>query len=288
MAYPVISAPYGLKPVNEIGGLPYAGSTRMVPIATGYAANIFFGDVVKLSAGTAIQDTYTPATAPTTPIPGVIGIFVGCEYTLAATGQRIRAQYWPSGTVAQDAVAYVVDDPRVVIKVVMGSQATALANTSSGVGYASQQFVGTNVYPLYGNTGNTLTGDSAVSVSGGVVTNGTGNTRGVAAAPLRVVGLVPETAVTVAATASTSGSSTTVTLTAANTAIQAGMQLIAPSGTGSLAGNYITVTNVNGVTLTVSSTITLASGTAVTFVGYPEILVTWNNTFHSYTNVAGI
>ena len=66
------------------------------------------------------------------------------------------------------------------------------------------------------------------------------------------------------------------------------MQLIAPSGTGSLAGNYITVTNVNGVTLTVSSAITLASGTAVTFVGYPEILVTWNNTFHSYTNVAGI
>jgi len=288
MAYPVISAPYGLKPVNEIGGLPYAGSTRMVPIATGYAANIFYGDVVKFSAGTAIQDTYTPATAPTAPIPGVIGIFVGCEYTLPATNQRIRAQYWPTGTVANDAVAYVIDDPRTVFKAVVGSQATSLSNTSSGIGAMSQQFVGTNVYPLYGSAGNTLNGDSAVSVSGGVVTNGTGNTRVIAAAPFRVVGLVPESAASVSAVASTSGSSATVTLNAANSAILAGMQLIAPSGTGSLAGNYITVTNVNGVTLTVSSAITLASGTAVTFVGYPEVLVTWNNTFHSYTNLAGI
>jgi hypothetical protein len=128
-----------------------------------------------------------------------------------------------------------------------------------------------------------------MSVSGGVISSGTsGNTRVTSALPFRVVQLVPDTAVSVAATASTSGSSTTVTLTAANSAIQPGMQLIAPSGTGSLGGNFIAVTNVSSTTVTVSSAITLASGTAVTFVGYPEALVVWNQGFHSYTNASGV
>ena len=165
----------------------------------------------------------------------------------------------------------------------------SLANTGSTIGYLSQTFVGTNVYAITGATGSTVTGDSAMSVSGGVITSGTsGNTRVATALPFRVVQLVPDTAVSVAATASTSGSSTTVTLTAANSAIQPGMQLIAPTGTGSLAGNYIAVTNVSGTTVTVASAITLASGTAVTFVGYPEALVVWNQGFQGYTDAAGV
>jgi len=36
MAYLQVSGPYGLQARNEIGGLPYAGSTRMIPIAAGY------------------------------------------------------------------------------------------------------------------------------------------------------------------------------------------------------------------------------------------------------------
>ena len=46
MAYPTVDAPYGLVPVNLIGGQPYAGSTRQMKIASGYATNIFNGDVV--------------------------------------------------------------------------------------------------------------------------------------------------------------------------------------------------------------------------------------------------
>lgn len=290
MAYPIVSAPYGLKAYNEIGGLPYAGSTRMIPIASGYGTSLFYGDTVQLSAGTLVAGSYNCTSSPTSPIAGTIGVFVGCEYTNPGTNQRIRAQYWPASTVAQDAVAYVIDDPRTVFRVAVGVQGTSLANSGTTIGYMSETFVGTNVYPLTGNTGSTTSGDSALLVTGGVISSGTsGNTRlGSAAAPFRVVQLVPDTAVSVAATASTSGSSTTVTLTAANSAISPGMQLIAPTGTGSLAGNFITVTNVNGTAVTVSSAVTLASGTAVTFVGYPEVLVTWNNTFHSYTNSAGV
>ena len=32
MAYPVVDAPYGLKPINLIGGQVFAGSTRELPI----------------------------------------------------------------------------------------------------------------------------------------------------------------------------------------------------------------------------------------------------------------
>ena len=46
MAYPTVSAPYGLIPVQLLGGRVYAGSTRMIPIASGYATDLLFGDVV--------------------------------------------------------------------------------------------------------------------------------------------------------------------------------------------------------------------------------------------------
>jgi len=287
MAYPAVPAGYGFQARNEIGGLPYAGSTRMVPIANGYAQNLFYGAIVFLSGGALVKNTYDPTSSPTAGIAGTIGVFVGCEYVQPGTNQTQRAQYWPSGTATNGAVGYVIDDPRVVFKAAVGSQGTSLANASSGMGYISPSFVGTNMYPIY-VAGSTVSGDSATVITGGAVSNSTGNVRITAGAPFRVVGVVPETTVVITGTASTSGSSTTVTLTAANSAITAGMQLIAPTGTGSLAGNYITVTNVNGTTLTVSSAITLSAGTAVTFVGYTEALVTWNQGFHSYTNASGV
>lgn len=287
-AYPAVSGPYGLKAVNEIGGLPYAGSTRMIPIASGYSANLFYGQIVQLSGGTVIAGAYTPASSPTTPIAGTIGVFVGCSYTNPSTLQPIQSQYWPASTVANDAIAYVIDDPRTVFKVAVGSQAQSLSNTSGALGYMNPAFIGTNVYPLSGAGGSTTTGNSLLSVSGGVVSNGSGNTRVTAAAPLRVVSVVPDTVYAVTQTASTSGSSTTLTLTAANSAIQAGMQISSPSGTGGYSGNYVTVTNVNGTTVTLSSAVTIASSTQVTFLGYPEVLVTWNGNFHSYNNTTGV
>ena len=50
MAYPTIDAPYGLKPINLIGGQVFAGATRQRRIATSYTTNIFYGDPVKLVA----------------------------------------------------------------------------------------------------------------------------------------------------------------------------------------------------------------------------------------------
>ena len=51
MAYPTVSAPYGLKPINLIGGQVFAGSTRLIPIASGSGTSIFYGDVIHLNTG---------------------------------------------------------------------------------------------------------------------------------------------------------------------------------------------------------------------------------------------
>ena len=48
MAYPTVSAPYGFQPINRIGGNPYAGSTRLVPIVSSgglTSAAMFDGDL---------------------------------------------------------------------------------------------------------------------------------------------------------------------------------------------------------------------------------------------------
>ena len=43
MAYPTVDAPYGLKPVNLVGGLPFAGATRQIPIGNAYGTAIYNG-----------------------------------------------------------------------------------------------------------------------------------------------------------------------------------------------------------------------------------------------------
>jgi hypothetical protein len=44
------ASPYGLRAVNELGGLPYAGSTRSFLIdPAGYNTNIFNGSIVAIN-----------------------------------------------------------------------------------------------------------------------------------------------------------------------------------------------------------------------------------------------
>lgn len=293
MAYPLVDAPYGFKPIDRLDGLPYAGATRQIPIANAYNQNLFYGDIVQISNGTVVRSSMSAASSPGTAVAGTIGVFFGCSYTNPSTGQKLFQQYYPASTAANDIVAYVVDDPRALLKAVVTTQSTSLANTGTTVGYLNQYYVGSNLYMVGGAggvAGSTSTGNSKQSVSGAVITSGTAGAgdRVTSALPFRMVGIVPESAVTVSGTGSTSGSSATVTLAAAVTGLVPGMQLICPTGTGTLAGNYATVINVSTTTLTLNAAVTLASGSALTFVGYPEVLVAWNGNFHSYNNTTGV
>ncbi len=172
MAYPTVSAPYGLIPVNLIGGQVYAGATRMVKIASAYATNIFFGDVVKITTdGTLIKETGTTTANP-------VGIFMGCQYT-NSQGQLTNSQYWPASTVATDAVAYVADDPDLLFKVASVSATTTVA------GYG-RTLIGSNV-SLVQNSGSTVTGDSKVAIDGTSAAT-------TISLPIRIVDVVVDTA----------------------------------------------------------------------------------------------
>lgn len=184
MAYPTVSAPYGLKPVNLVGGLPFAGATREIPIASNYGTALFNGDVVQLkNDGTLIITTLQNQT---TAVPGVVGVFLGCSYTSPALGYKLFSQYYPASTVASDIVAYVCDDPNALFKVV--SVTSAVANNATGgllpVAVA-RSLVGTNA-ELVLNTGLTSTGNGRQAV---YATGDTTNTKG-----FRIVDVVPDTA----------------------------------------------------------------------------------------------
>lgn len=154
------ATPYGFKPVNEIGGLPYAGSTRQIKIASGYASNIYYGQVVSIVAAGTIQVVTTNGDN-STPFPaGTIGVFVGCTYTNPSTKQLTFAQYWPTGTVASDAMAYVVDDYNTLFQVQADGSLAQTALGSNAILAAVQST----------STGSTTTGNSNTALSASVAT----------------------------------------------------------------------------------------------------------------------
>ena len=178
--YPTVAAPYGLKPINLIGGQVFAGSTRLLKVTNSYGTAIYYGDIVKTVAGGTVEKDIGEATATPT------GIFLGCVYTNPTNSQKTYAQYWPGNLTATDIYAYVADDPDVLFKAVMVAGTTEDGNGLT-VAFLSQAMVGSNA-ELVQNAGVTLTGDSRVGIY-----SAAGNTT-TASLPIRVVDVVPETA----------------------------------------------------------------------------------------------
>jgi hypothetical protein len=180
MAYPTVSAPYGLRPINSVDGKPYAGATRQLPIASTYNTAIFYGDIVRIAAGGTIQKSTVTVDSTTAAANNTYGVFMGVQY-VNGQSQTVQAQYYPGNAAATSAVAYIVDDPMAAFKVAVTYSGNATVTT------VNQSIVGTNMSVRQG-TGSTTTGDSAVSV---YATDAQGNA---AALPVRVVEVVPATA----------------------------------------------------------------------------------------------
>ena len=159
MAYPTIDAPYGLKPVGLIGGRPYTGATRQIPIASGYGTGIFHGDVVQYkNDGTLIITTLQNDTSA---VAGVLGVFQGCTFTDPNTGQKTFRQDYPASTTASDIMAYVVDDPHVIFKAVNCTGSTADGATTGLAPLAKTRATTISCNAeLVLNTGLTATGNS--------------------------------------------------------------------------------------------------------------------------------
>lgn len=170
MAYPTVSSPYGLLPINLIGGRVFAGATRQVPITSGSATAIYYGDVVQLNdTGTLSRSTGTDTATP-------LGVFLGCAYTDATMG-FINRQYYPGNISANNIVGYVCDDPDALFKV-------AVVSSGTTIGGVTRSAVGNNAV-LVLNGGSTITGNSYTAIDD---TTGTDTNF-----PIRIVDVVPET-----------------------------------------------------------------------------------------------
>jgi len=269
MAYPVVSAPYGLKPVNLIGGQVFAGSTREYAIPYGYSTNIFYGDFVGLTRGQIQRLSVTSGTAG-----NQSGIFLGCSYTDPTTKQKRFSQYWPASTLAGDAVAIVCDDPDTVFQAVICSSGTTVAS-------GARAMIGQNLECL-NNTGNTNTGDSANALAAPTDTPVTTSSL-----PIRVLGLVQETAVSLGTATYTSISTATVTCSALPYALPVGTDVgsLAANGQYISSGSFVDTAASAGATsfvLNQAPATAFAASATLVFTQFPELLVKINFGQHQY------
>ena len=267
MAYPVVNAPYGLRPVNLIGGQVFAGSTRELPITYGYATNIFYGDFVTLVRGNLERISVSTGVVGT-----LMGVFLGCSYTNPLTKQKTFSQYWPASTLAGDAVAIVCDDPDTVFQAVMVSGTTVVTS-------GARAMIGQNLAAV-NNSGSTSTGNSANAVLADTSLALT------AALPIRVIGLVPDSMVAQGTGVYSSISTATVTLASALTftpVVGSDVGSIAANGQYIASGSYVaSVTNSTTVVLNQAPLVAFASAATLVFNQYPEVLVKINFGLHKY------
>ena len=269
MAYPTVDKPYGLKPINLIGGQVFAGSTRMYNITYGYATDIFYGDFVALVRGNLERISVTSGTAGT-----LIGIFLGCSYTNPTTKQKQFSQYWPASTAAGDAVAYVCDDPDTVFQAAVCSSGTTIAS-------GARAMIGQNLECL-NNSGDANTGNSRNALLAPTDTPATTSSL-----PIRVIAVVPETAVSLGTATYSSISTATVTCSALPFALPVGTDVgsIASNGQYIPSGSFVDTAASAGATsfvLNQAPVAAFASGATLVFTQYPELLVKLNFGQHEY------
>jgi hypothetical protein len=276
MAYPVISAPYGLLPINLIGGQVFAGSTRSIPIIYGESTSIYYGDFVKVLRGTVQRQAVTTAGGAA----GMVGIFLGCSFTNPVTKQKTFSQYWPGGTLAGDAVAIVCDDPDTVFKAAIVASSGSTTVNSCAPAMVGQNLQASNL------AGSANTGNSS---NGLIIPAATTSSAYVA----RVLNVVPDTAVSLGTATYTSISTATVTCSALPFALPVGTDVasIAANGQMIASGSYVATAAAAGATTVVlnaaPATAFVASSTLV-FTQYPEVLVKLNFGIHEYYTATAV
>ena len=269
MAYPTVDKPYGLKPINLIGGHVFAGSTRMYNITYAYATDIFYGDFVALVRGNLERISVTTGTVGT-----LVGVFLGCSYTNPTTKQKQFSQNWVASTAAGDCVAYVCDDPDTVFQAAVCSSGTTIAS-------GARAMIGQNLACL-NNTGNSNTGNSLNALLAPDNTPATTD-----ALPIRVLGVVPETAVSLGTATYTSISTATVTCSALPFALPVGTDVgsLAANGQYIPSGSFVDTAAAAGATsfvLNQAPLVAFAASATLVFTQYPELLVKLNFGQHEY------
>lgn len=147
------NAPFGFAYAGRLDGSPPNAGLMLRQIAYDNNTKIYFGDpVTSLTTGYIAQSS-----AGTTQIAGV---FAGCRYISATTGQLINSMYWPGSGNASSGTAFakVIVDPLATFL----CQATSTAITLADIDANVQFTIG---------TGSTVTGLSAATVDTPATTN---------------------------------------------------------------------------------------------------------------------
>ena len=211
------NAPYGLKPACSITGGAWTEKTNVYYIAASdngtatYATNIFTGDPVIWStaktiggdvgraSGTIARYGFNTDYNAGTNTVSVLGVFWGCEYTLA-TGELVKSSYWPGGVAVQAGSkikAYIIDDPMVVYDI----QVSTWTNIKNDAIFTADKFGknfgfglgggGDQLLPNNPADGTVRTGLSAVYLATKFTANNDDATHDLATLPLKAIGYTP-------------------------------------------------------------------------------------------------
>jgi hypothetical protein len=174
-----VATPYGLKPLNLIGGQAFNGGViREFKVAANNSAAIFNGDLVVLSSAgqpSAVGSTPVAIKIPTTSsdaTAGIVGVCVGARY-VNSSGQPTWNNYLPANVITgggSDVYVLVMDDPDALFQI-KGSAALGTFNSGTdGSGWPGA--IGKNAQLGFGTAGLTTTGVSGMNLLTG--TNGNG------------------------------------------------------------------------------------------------------------------
>ena len=155
-----VDAPFGLRPVGELGSNIQNGGTSKYLITSGEADIIMKGDLVKLEAsGYITLSTDSDSVA-------AIGVFNGCFYVAPTTKKPTWSNYYPGSiTPASGNIeAFVYDDPNKLYEI-------------QADGVIAQTSVGRNTNIVYA-VGSTVNGQSKTELDATVESAGvTGQLR---------------------------------------------------------------------------------------------------------------
>lgn len=179
------SSPFGLKPINLIGGQAFNGGViRDIKLSTNNTGDFHTGDVIQLTAAGNPQALAATITTGTT--AGVIGVCLGVSYVDPNLKYQIFSQYLPADAITggyTNVFIRVCDDPDQLFQIQGSAAFGSLTNGASGA-------IGKNA--ALGNFGGSdTTGLSTINLVVG--TNGA-SLADTATLAMRVVDVVVESA----------------------------------------------------------------------------------------------
>jgi hypothetical protein len=187
------STPYGLKPINLIGGQAFNGGVvREYVLSTENTYAFYTGAVIQLSSAgnpqpiqaTPVAPEYAATSTPGT--AGIVGVCLGVSYVDPTLKYQVFGQYLPAGAVAAgytNVTIHVCDDPDQLYQIQGNAAFGTLTNGPAGA-------VGKNA-AIETFTGNATTGLSQTALVVGA--NG-GSLAATTTLAMRVVDVVAATA----------------------------------------------------------------------------------------------